>query len=158
MKYVITQKQYNLIISEQKKKSLVQSDKFAQFFKNYLDKIGKNITIQQDDKDSYDVIQFVNGDGKLLFRYTPEQRKLLYSIDNVLTPVYMSITDAITIDDYRFLDIFIKNWVEENLVPQFNDEIEEDFGEPFEIDDCYSDEDYYEWKKEQEDNPEEYDN
>lgn len=157
MKYVITQKQYRELISEEKH-SLLKQNRFVSMFMKHINKLSQGIKPDVDDLDEYDVIQFVNEKGKLLFRYNYEQKKLMYDIENVMKPIHMAITNGITIHEYRLLDDIIKTWAEENLVPKFNDYIEEQFGGPFEIDDCHSDEEYYEWKNEQEDNPEAHDN
>lgn len=149
MKFIITKKQYKRLVNEQK--SIIQTDRFINMFKKQLEGLSQGIKPQMDDKDEYDVVQFVNGEGKLLFRYNYEQKRLMYDIENVLKPIHMATPNGIAIDDYRFLDNLIKTWVEENLVPNFNDYIEEEFGGPFEIDDCHSDEEYFEWKNEQED-------
>lgn len=151
MKFIITQKQYKRIINEEEH-SLLKQNRFIDMFVKYINKLSQGIKPQMDDKDEYDVVQFVNEKGDLLFRYNNEQRRLMYDIENVLKPIYAAITDGVSNDDYRLLDKLIKNWVEENLVPKFNDYIEEEFGEPFEIDDCHSDEEYYEWKNEQDEN------
>lgn len=150
MKFIITKKQYKRLVNEQK--SIIQTGRFINMFKKQLDGLSQGIVPQMDDKDEYDVVQFVNGEGKLLFRYNYEQKRLMYDIENVLNPIHMATPNGIAIDDYRFLDNLIKTWAEENLVPKFNDYIEEEFGESFEIDDCHSDEEYYDWKNEQNEN------
>lgn len=148
MKFVITQKQYKKLINENEH-SLLKSNRFVNMFIKYINNFSQGIKPDVDDLDEYDVVQFVNEKGKLLFRYNYEQKRLMYDIENVMKPIHMAVTDGITIHEYRLLDELIKNWAEENLVPKFNDYIEKQFGGPFEIDECHSDETYYEWKNEQ---------
>lgn len=148
MKFVITQKQYKKLINENEH-SLLKSNRFVDMFIKYISNLSQGIKPEMDDLDEYDIVQFVNEKGKLLFRYNYEQKRLMYDIENVMKPIYMAVTDGVTTHEYRLLDDIIKTWAEENLVPKFNEYIKEQFGGPFEIYDCHSDEEYYEWKNEQ---------
>ena len=102
----------------------------------------------------HDNIVFVNKDGKTVFRYDLEEGNLYYS--TLLFSFVKGLKKSKPKDVHKNVSNIIESWVEENLVPKFNDEFENKFGFEFMIKNVDLDDEYID-DEEEDDDEENYD-
>jgi hypothetical protein len=120
--------------------------KFKNVIISHINKLVKGgLYIEEGNFENDDYILFRKNDNdEIVFRYTPHDEVLLYSdkINNIPHLMFSSNIWDVLPQKSELLKKIVGEWVEENLIPEFGDEIEEMTGNEFYINEIYNDENY----------------
>ena len=130
------------IISE----DMTGSPNFKRIIVNYIDRLVKDgLYVEQGDDDNEDYVLFRNSEtDEIIFRYSINDGTFLYTdkINQLPHSMFGSETWKELPYKYGTVGEIVLEWVEENLIPEFSEDVEEITGDEFYISDIYNDEDF----------------
>lgn len=118
---------------------LIKGERYKKMFLSNLNNAASDLRLDGDDE----FIEFINPDGKIIFRYDIENFTLMYSINEILKIFFFTVRKTLTNEEMRYFSELVCEWANDKLVHRFYNEIDDEFAVEFEILDCQTDEDIY---------------
>ena len=142
----LTEKELIRVVKRIVSENIGKNPKFKKIIVNNIDKLVEDgLYAEEGDNMFDDYVFFRNSEtDEVVFRYSIETGRLLYSnkIDEVPHQMFGSDTWDVMPNKYEIVGKIVREWVEENLVPEFSEDVEEITGDEFYISDIYNDEDF----------------